>query len=318
MEHYQHAIEIDPACARAYWGLAQCCGSLIFYGGDKTSLNSKQIQATNKAQELGFQPPAPWIVIRRSLEQEDLIPVNLLAEESREKILQADTEWGNFADRQLAQCLTQVRLFDMALSFEQKYQESTYLTAIDGNELLALQPNLLANVGQFEKAISLWSEGMAASPDDPILRGWRAMLYSRSGQYQKAAAGITILDAVWSQHFTQVYHHYWLQELEDATQIFDSLMRRRNFSSFYRSWGCLLLRDIDRGIDCLDQSKDYSWTHVSWIFPDSVLAELAKHARYQERLEKFGINDQLRTNLIEMVRELGPTTGIHLKEDPPS
>jgi tetratricopeptide (TPR) repeat protein len=179
--------------------------------------------------------------------------------------------------------------------------------------------HLLANLGQFEAAITFWSERLTVQPDDPIIRGWRAMLYSRTGQYSKAEEDLSILDTVWPQHFTQAYHYYWLGETDRAIQIFNSLMQRRNFMPSYRVWGCLLIiGDMDIAVDYMEQHDFLLGRNLSWIFQSFILDRLRNNTRYQALLRRFGIDDQSKSHLVEMVRELEPITGIHLKDAPAS
>jgi hypothetical protein len=83
-----------------------------------------------------------------------------------------------------------------------------------------------------------------------------------------------------------------------------------------------MLGDIDKGLDLLEQAPDEttygvagSRLRLSWWCPQSVVAEVAQHPRYQELLKERGYDESWQAQLIQMVNQLTDITGIQIQLD---
>ena len=191
----------------------------------------------------------------------------------------------------------------------------------DTTRALDVQLWLLSHMGRFDKAIDLWTEWIAARPDDPIAIGQRALLYSRTGQYEKAEQDLAELSKVFPRNFGQFYHLYWRREVDAAKTYFNWLERRENLHLRYKYWGRFLLGDIEGGLDHLEaainrgQDLSFNRAQITFVLPRSTQQEVEQHPRFRSLLLQFGIDDSWRDEVMKMANDLTDVTGIHVQLD---
>lgn len=87
--------------------------------------------------------------------------------------------------------------------------------------------------------------------------------------------------------------------------------------------GLIMLEEFDEAVECLDQAIDVSgqavvlfdWTY-RYLCPPSIIEAIESHAGFNTALERIGIDDAWRDELVQMVNELEDVTGIHIERDP--
>ncbi len=243
-----------------------------------------------------------------------------MALEASEKIRQPDPEWQSFEYIQLGDCLIAAGLNHGACDYYEYYLDLAQHD-LSATWIQQRYRHLLARLGRFDRAIDCWAEFIATQPDDPLAIGERALLYSRTGQYEKAQQDLTILSKVFPRNFAQFNHLYWCRELDAARAYFNWLESRKNLPPVFKYWGCFLLGDIERGINYVEEHVSrgvdpaYIRLEVGRHLPQSILGEVNQHPRFQAILKQFGIDDTWRDELMVMANDLADVTGIHVQLD---
>ncbi|HJN51350.1 MAG: tetratricopeptide repeat protein [Pseudomonadales bacterium] len=326
INHFQLAAQLDPGFGRVYWWLHLCYSRLMGVGLPPEEMAPKAEEALKRAEAAGFVPPIPWVQARRDLYPETRPAQRALAIEACKKIRQPDPEWQSWEYLQLGDCLVAAGLFHAALDYTERYLESAQHDLSDTMNLQTYR-HLLTRLGRYDKAIDLWTELIAARPDDPIAVGERALLYSRTGQYEKAEQDLTELRKVFPRSFPELYHMYWRRDVDAAKAYFTWLEGRKNLQPLYKYWGCFLLADVEGGISYVEEeiSRGVSAIlpvnpaqvrlQVTRPLPQSISREVEQHPRFQAILKQFGLDDTWRDELMAMANELTDVTGIHVQLD---
>lgn len=314
---FQQAIQLDPGFGRASWEMISCYTQLMnLFGVPREELGPKAEEAANRAREGGFIPPMPWIAVFRNIDLETRPDQKQLAMEACEKIRNPDPEWRSFAYRQLGLCMAAAGLFNGAVKFLE-----TYLTTADDGYAQNALGNVLACLGRFDRAIDVCSERIASEPDSTIAVGERALLYSRTGQYEQAEKDLEILAKVLPRNFPQFYQLYWRREVDAAKAYFAWLEKRKNLPPIYKYWGCFLLGDIDRGIEHMEEAYRRGTATFSLrvnlhrVLPQSISKQVEEHPGYQAILARFGLDITWKDELMRMVNQLTEVTNIRVQFD---
>ena len=150
---------------------------------------------------------------------------------------------------------------------------------------------LLQHLGRFDRAIDSWTEFIASQPDNRNAVAARVMIYSRTGQNEKAEQDLATLRK-WS--FASFHHLYWCREI-DAAKAF---LRQHPFDEpLYKYYCCFLLGDIEQGINHLEedirrgQHPAVFRSNLGHVLPRSILREVEQHPRFQTILKQFSIDD---------------------------
>ena len=315
---FQQATQLDPGFGRAFWSLYQCHWQLIYsFGIPKGQMASEAEEALNRAKENGFVPPYPWIQAWRELYPDTRPDQRTLALEACDRIRQPDPEWQAYEHLQFGDCLTAAGLFHAALDYTEYYLDRSHHDV--GDE--STHGYLLSHLGRFDRAIDLWTERLGSQPDNLRAMLHRALLYSRTGQYQKAEQDLVELSRVAPRNFAQFYHLYWHRELDAAKEYFEWLESRENLPINFKCWGCLLLGDIEGGLNYAEQAANREIAPtifratVGAVLPQSILREVEQHPRFQVILTQLGIDDTWRDELIEMANDLSAISGIYVQLD---
>ena len=147
------------------------------------------------------------------------------------------------------------------------------------------------------------------------------MLYSRTGQYEKAEQDLADFAKVFPRNFAQFYHLYWRRDLDAAKAYFDWLEKRKNIPLLYKYWGCFLLGEIEKGLDYVEENLSRGAPASNLritlrdALPQSIYEQMEVHPRFQAILKQFGIDDTWRVELIAMANDLADVTGIHVQLD---
>ena len=245
-----------------------------------------------------------------------------LTEEACDKIRHPDTTWRFFEYVQLSDRLVRAGLFQAAVQFNELYLAVTDYSLGENIQLDRKIIYPLFVVGRYEEGIVHETTLLDLQPDDPIFRGERALMYSRTGQYTKAEQDLDIINRIWPRNFPQFYHLFWKGEVDAAREYFDWLEGRRNFEVLYKTYGRFLLGDIEKGLDYLEQAGDqtsygvqWSRMRLRWWCPQSIVDEVERHPRYQTLLKEKNLDDAWQSELIRMTNQLTGLTGIHVQLD---
>jgi TolB-like protein/tetratricopeptide (TPR) repeat protein len=321
-KHFETACELDPGFASALGQLGWSYQYLNLAFGEE-ELAEKTQEAFARAEAAGYMHRIyPWPEIKRMINPELMPNERQLAEEACEKIRDPDPAWRFFEYIQLGDRLSRVGLFQAVLQFNELYLAASDYSLGETIQMDRKFMYPLGAAGRYEEAIGKWSRLLELQPDDPIVQGDRALLLVRTGQYSKAEEDLKIINSVWRKNFPQFYSLFWRGDLDAAREYFDWLDSRRNFDNLYRTYGRFMLGDIDKGLDLLEQAPDEttygvagSRLRLSWWCPQSVVAEVAQHPRYQELLKERGYDESWQAQLIQMVNQLTDITGIQIQLD---
>ena len=315
--HFRQAVELDPEFGRIHWWLYFCYWRLIGVGLAREEMTPKAEEALNSARAAGFVPPVPWIQARRDLFPETRPDQRTLALEASEKIRRPDPEWQSFEYIQLGNCFIASGLVHAACDYYEYYLERARHD-LSATWILQRYRSLLAQLGRFDKAIDLWTELIAAQPDDLLAIGARALLYSRTGQYEKAEKDLAAMRKVFGVSFAELCHLYWRRELHGAKNYYS----QHEFGEpLYNYWSCFLLGDIEGGLNYLEDDVGRGAhpavfrSNIGEILPQSILRAVEQHPRFQALLKQFGIDDTWREELMVMANDLSAVSGIHVQPD---
>jgi TolB-like protein len=320
-EQFTTAATIDTNFGRASWFKYICFDILLnAFGGALDEFQPKMRAAIQKVESTDFTMPVPKVVIGRWLEFGLQSDHRLLANEAVEKFQHSDPEWRDHEYWQMAQCLRSAGLLNAALNYEDRYFDSTTSNLQDLNTE-ARYVYLLTALGQFDRAINMWTERIAAYPDEPLSIGERALLYSRTGQYEKAERDLADIVKVFPRNFAQFYHLYWRREIDAAKAYYSWLEKRKNLMPIFKYWGAFLLGDLDKGIQYLNQLYDRNGVlfdvHVALrrVIPYSTYQEILQKPGFQELLAKDGADSHWQAELIDLANGVSDITGIHVQVD---
>jgi TolB-like protein len=319
--HFSMATKLDGEFGRAYWFEYLSYFLLVkMFGAPKDQMQPKMESAAINARNTDFVLPMPWIAVERELDVDTAPDLHMMAEEAANKILHHDPDWQGYEYWQMALCLRSAGLLHGALAYAEQYLSSTTSNLNDWNSV-ERYIHLLSALGFFEKAIELWNQQVSKYMDQPIAVGERALLYSRTGQYDNAERDLEELTRIFPRNFAQFYHLFWRREVDAAKAYFGWLEKRKNLPLVYKYWGAFLLGEIDKGIEYLGQSgnqgADITDVHVVLrrVIPYSTIQEIEQHPRYQELLAESGIDNAWRTKLMSLANTLTDATGIHVQLD---
>lgn len=328
LHHLEQATQLDNTFGRAYWWMYICQFRLMGVGFPRDEMTSLAEESLRNAEAAGFTPPIPWFQAHRDLHPEMQPGQKELATEACEKIRAADVQWDSFEYLQLSRCLIAAGHFHSALEFVERYLDLATHDLGDTN-IPQWYRHLLLRLGRFERGIELLSQHIASRPDDAIAVAERALLYSRTGQYEKAEEDLAEVAKAFprGRSFAQFYHLYWRRDLDAAKECFTWLESRRSLQPIFKYWGCFLLGDIDGGIKYVEeaisrgvstlQPVDAAFVSLqgTWCLPPSVALRVERHPGFQAIMQRFGVDDAWRDELIGMANELTDITGIIVRRD---
>ena len=314
---YQRAVAFDPEFGPAYMNLHVCYRSLVSgFGAQRSENIARAEKAADRARETGYKPKVPWIVIHRRLHPEAAPGQRSSAIEACTKIREPDPEWQLHEFVQLSASLTAAGLFRGSLDYLEHYYRQSKQQPTNDNTYCWL----LGQIGQFDQAILASTESIAERPDDPIPIGDRAMLYSRTGQYTKAAQDLENMAKTLPRNFPAFYHLFWLGELDAATEYFNWL-ESRNMMTIYKFWGCFLLGEFERGMNHLEATAAQGFgasgirLNATRVLPASISRAVVDHPRFKNLMAQYGVDDGWYGELMDMANKLTDITGIVVRPD---
>lgn len=307
--HFTEAIELDPDYARAYWWLYFCYWRLIGVGLPRAEMQRKGEAALEKARAAGFVPPVPWIKARR-----DLIPASrpnqrTLALEAAQKIRAPDPEWRLFEYIQFGECLIAAGFNHGACDYYEYYLSRTNHD-LSGTWIQPRYRSLLSQLGRFDKAIELMTR---------VGVGGRAIVYSRTGQYELAEQVLATVNTG-PFYFDQFYLYFWRRELDKAKEYYRNA-DPAELEPLDHYWVLFLLGDFESGMDHLEEDVARGAhpavyrSNIGEILTRSMLATLEAHPRYQALLKRFEIDAAWCDELLKIANDLSRVTGIRVQPD---
>ncbi len=318
-EHFGKAVAEDPGFGRAYWF------DLIDWWVQRDDGQISQEEcyprasaAYDKLRSTDFIPPAPDYHIQRRLDpsrDEDMTFQDFVHEVIGN--LKSGNDWHGWELAQLGFYCGGSGLLNTGREFLERYLEKYPAYAQDSN-VVGSYGNLLFALGRFEKAIDYFSAMYAQSNSHVLQLGTRAMLYSRTGQYQKAAEDLAELGKTFPRNFAQFYDLYWRRELDAANAYFEWMDNQPNLAPLFKIWGCFLLGHIEKGMDYLEQADFLPGglrIMVTYALTPSIIREVCAHPRYQALLANHGVDDHWQEELVVMLNEIEHLTGVHASKD---
>jgi len=143
--------------------------------------------------------------------------------------------------------------------------------------------------------------------------------YTRTGQYEKAARELEKFPThrFWFERF---YFIFWRGEREQAREYYRAA-DAVDLEPMERYWVHFLFEEFDRGLDYLEEDVRRGAhpavfrSNIDEILPESSMRALESLPRYQAVLQRFGIDNVWRAELLALADELSPITGIHVRPD---
>ncbi len=177
-------------------------------------------------------------------------------------------------------------------------------------------------LGRYDEAIDHYTELLAVNPDAPLNVGSRGMLYSRTGQYEKAEQDLAAVAKVFPRNFGQFYHLYWTRQVDAAREYYTWMNGQPRLNWVFKCWAALLMGDLDRGLDYLETQVERTGSNPWAVkcvavrpLPHSTVSEVWAHPRHKAMMERDGVTDAWRDELLIQVTELTPITGVIVRPD---
>jgi TolB-like protein len=323
IEHFEQAVSLDPGFGRPHFYIGLCNSILASqFGGSSAELIPKAKAAIDAAAATDFVMPYPRAHFPRMFNEEYPTEPEL-ALEAIEKIRNPDEEWQHFENWQLGLTLGNAGFLNGEYAYLRRYLDMApaghvhELTNFDN-----FYTSCLALLGRFEEEIEFFSTTLAINPDQPLTLGYRAMAYSRTGQYSKAESDLKELAKVFPRNFPQFYHLFWTRQMDAAAEYYAWLESQPRLQPLFKVWGAYLLGDVEKGLDYQDAQIDAgngdAWALAQGnlrCLPQKTIQQVREHPRYKQIVTRFGITDDWPNMLLERVNELTPITGIAVRPD---
>jgi len=307
--HFNEAIALDPAYGRVYWWLYFCYWRLIGVGLPRAEMEPKGEAALDKARAAGFLPPVPWIKARRDLKPASRPNQRTLALEAARKIRNPDPEWRLFEYIQFGECLIAAGFNHGACDYYEYYLSRTHHD-LSGTWIQPRYRSLLTQLGRFDKATELMTRlGMDG----------RAIVYSRTGQYELAAQVLATAGTM-SFYFDRFYDLYWRREIDAATEYYRNA-DPDDLDPLEHYWVLFLLGDIESGLDHLEEDVARGAhpavyrSNIGEVLTRSMLKKVEENPRYQALLKRFEIDAAWCDELMQIANDLSAITGIRVQPD---
>lgn len=322
--YFEQATGIDPSFARAHYRLYLACYmKRRTFGVDRSFLDKARVAAGN-AKKHGYQPAVPWIHIQRRLYRDTQPNVRELAKEAIDKIRNSDPEWGSFAYEQLSWVLPVAGYFQATLDFAKHMLDSPMHNFQDSDADEELH-SYYAAAGQIENAIRQLSSIIQKDPARPFFRMERAILFSRTGQFDYAKRDIESLGEGRYALLARAFYYYWRDEPDRIIEIHDRICAISNVHPNFPLYSHALMGNIDEAMEQYARSVDSLLrgyidfgplrTFTKAKLPKNLVNQLEQHPVFISLLEKEGIDNAWCTELMERVNELTDITGIHINPD---
>ena len=177
---------------------------------------------------------------------------------------------------------------------------------------------LLPVLNRFGEAIEILSHELDIRPDDVQARLSRAMLLSRTKQFEEAEKDIQLLSGDSHFVFVSFYHRYFQDRMEDAQKHFESILRNEELPLRFRFWSCAMMGQAEQAIAFMESSAERGAPifNIRVLLNNAVtrnrVAEVEAHPRYQRFLERFDIDPDWCSELSGLVNDVTGITGIHV------
>lgn len=323
-EQFENALRLDPDFEEANFEAAL---NLYFASNFEPKFADEAVDRLERAAAAGLvnRPVTAWA---REMFPEKNPGILELAREAIEKLRAGEREWQEFAYWQIADALTAVGALRGALAFFTRFKELSRGEQRDLGRIDSWECYIHAALGDFDRAIDLYTALIELNPDAPILVGERLLLYSRTGQYEKAEVELEKVNKVWPRNFPQFYHLYWQREIDAAKAYFGWLGKRASLAPTFKFWGFALMGDLEQSLDHLEAMLETTGqqraipravllihTITRRVLPTSIVEEIERHPRYQALLTQYGIDDDARRQVLDLVNGASDLTGIQVSAD---
>ena len=315
-EQFETALRLDPNFEEAN---SEAAINLYFARQWEPAFAQEAAERLERAGAAGLlhRPLVSWV--REMFPEQSPAPSGL-AREAIDKLRAGDPDWQEYAYWQLADALTAVGALRGALAFFARFKESHPHQLADSGRIDTWEGFIHAALGDFDRAIDLYSARIDLTPDAPLLVGERLLLYSRTGQYEKAEVELEKVNEVWPRNFPQFYHLYWRREIDAAKAYFTWLGKRASLNPTLKFWGFALTGDIEQSLDHLESMLETTTPlliHVNTrrVLPTSTVEEIERHPRYQALLTRLGVDDDARGQVLDLVNGASELMGIEVSLD---
>jgi len=315
-DHFERAIAADPEFGRAcYLDFITWCIQRNSNFVTQEEMYPHAKAALDRYRQTSWDRGSPAVMDDRFLDPSLIPSVREEAEEAIAAIKDASDDWHGFQYTRLAFMLASAGLLNGACEYWE-YFFANYPQEVDDSPTNTNYGSALFALGRFEKAIDHYSAVYARYPEQILILGTRAMVYSRTGQYQKAAADLEELAQTFPRNFAQFYDLYWRRELDAANAYFEWLEAQKNLIPLFKAWGCFLLGHFDRGFSHGGGFNAFG-LRVVLLYPltSSQKKQVMSHPRYQELLNQQGSDNSWRDELCDMANSVQHITGIHVSLD---
>ena len=177
-------------------------------------------------------------------------------------------------------------------------------------------------LGSYDEAIDHYTELLAVNPDALLNVGSRGMLYSRTGQYEKAERDLAAVAKVFPRNFGQFYHLYWTRQVDARARVLRVDGSPAPAQLAVQMLGCIADGGPRHGAGPSRNASRANGPNPFFVkctvvrcLPHSTVREVWAHPRHRAMMERAGVTDAWRDELLVQVNELTPITGIIVRPD---
>jgi TolB-like protein len=322
VEQFGRATEIDPSFARAWYMLGLCFWELTVFLGQNSELIGFAEEAFGQAKQLNYEPEIPWIQIERKLHPDQRPDQVDLVNEAVAILDEGTSAWQHYELVQIGRCLGAAGLYEAAHEYLSAYLEKVPLPVKEIDEVRDEANGLLPIVGRLSDAIAECDDYLTEFPEAQSTRLARCMLYSRTGQYEKAAADLTVLRDSRFSGFAQFYNLYWQDRLEDAGAFVSGILESTSLQLRFKFQVCALLGRFDDAVMYMRESAErgapmfHIRMLVNNVLPDKQRLALEASAPFQTLLKDQGFSETWPVKLTATLNQRSNLTNVHVTLPP--
>jgi len=287
VQHFRHAIQIDPSAARAYAGLADCYNVAIDFGWIAPSegyreAKTQAVKALDLDDDLAEAHAALGVVYR----------LTLLWTQAEEEFKRALALNPGYAPAH--------QWYSVTLRTLGRFTESVAEArrALDVDPLSSVQMLSLANqlyyAGDYDDAVAEVRNALVGSPDSPIAHQLLGSVYLQRRNYDAAIRELTRVVEINGPGDAGAlgYAYAVAGRRADASRTLQDLLRRSR-TEFVRPMQIALvyvgLGDADRAFEWMERAYRDNEAVLSQLANDPRLASLSSDSRFGAILQRGGL-----------------------------
>lgn len=174
-----------------------------------------------------------------------------------------------------------------------------------------------AHLGDFASALDCCEQALQIDGGSVRVRGLRACLLSRVGNFAEARRDLAFLEDVWgATNFATFYHAFFQEGPDAAGEQLDWLVAQKIPAAF-KGYGRLVLGDVDRAVQHFREDLEAEAAFLinlnrfgRFYTPEDAWQRACESKAFRDVQDALGIGPAWKEELLQRVDALGATTGV--------